>query len=45
VRRSHENQQVAQLYKDYLGEPCGNKSHQLLHTHYCDRSDESKLAQ
>ena len=33
-RKSHENQQVQDLYKNYLGQPCGNKSHKLLHTHY-----------
>lgn len=33
-RKSHENQEVLQLYKDYLGEPYGEKAHELLHTHY-----------
>jgi NADP-reducing hydrogenase subunit HndD len=33
-RKSHENQQVQDLYKNYLGQPCGHKSHELLHTHY-----------
>ena len=39
IRKSHENPSVIQLYKDYLGEPCGHKSHELLHTHYFDKSD------
>lgn len=39
VRKSHENQSVIRLYKEYLGEPCGEKSHHLLHTHYFDKSD------
>jgi iron only hydrogenase large subunit-like protein len=43
VRRSHENQEVLKLYKDYLGEPCGEKSHHLLHTHYRDRSGEVRF--
>ena len=42
VRRSHENSEVIGLYSDYLGEPCGEKAHHLLHTHYVDRSGENK---
>ncbi|PNH10797.1 NADP-reducing hydrogenase subunit HndC [Tetrabaena socialis] len=34
LRRSHENPAVAQLYKEFLGEPLGPKAHELLHTHY-----------
>jgi NADH-quinone oxidoreductase subunit G/NADP-reducing hydrogenase subunit HndD len=34
LRKSHENEAVMALYKDYLGEPLGHKSHELLHTHY-----------
>ncbi|OGT08189.1 MAG: ferredoxin [Gammaproteobacteria bacterium GWE2_37_16] len=37
VRRSHENQGVLQLYKEFLGEPGGEMSHKLLHTHYKPR--------
>jgi len=33
-RKSHENQEIIQLYKDFLGEPYGEKAHELLHTHY-----------
>ncbi len=33
-RKSHENTQIQDLYKNFLGEPCGHKSHELLHTHY-----------
>lgn len=40
LRKSHENPGVAQLYKEYLGEPLGEKSHQLLHTHYHSRTDK-----
>ena len=34
VRQSHENAAVCQLYEEYLGAPCGEISHHLLHTHY-----------
>lgn len=34
LRVSHKNEQIKALYKDYLGEPLGEKSHHLLHTHY-----------
>ncbi len=32
MRFSHENPEVQALYADYLGEPCGELSHHLLHT-------------
>ncbi|NVO19284.1 MAG: iron hydrogenase small subunit [Bacteroidetes bacterium] len=34
LRKSHENPEVTEVYKDYLGAPLGHKSHELLHTHY-----------
>ncbi len=34
LRKSHENPEIKQLYAEYLGEPCGELSHKLLHTHY-----------
>ncbi|HYF80586.1 MAG TPA: NADH-dependent [FeFe] hydrogenase, group A6 [Symbiobacteriaceae bacterium] len=34
IRRSHENPAVQVLYREFLGEPLGEKSHHLLHTHY-----------
>ena len=37
TRKSHENPEVQQIYKDFLGKPLGEKSHQLLHTHYTKR--------
>lgn len=37
LRKSHENPEVVQIYKDFLGEPLGHKSHELLHTHYKPR--------
>ena len=40
LRKSHENPYIQQLYKEYLGEPCSEKSHHLLHTHYFDKSSK-----
>ncbi|HQI49332.1 MAG TPA: [FeFe] hydrogenase, group A, partial [bacterium] len=37
-RASHHNESVMRLYKEYLGEPNGHKAHELLHTHYVERS-------
>jgi len=34
IRRSHENPDIQRLYKDFLGRPLSEKSHELLHTHY-----------
>ncbi|MEN6460325.1 MAG: NADH-dependent [FeFe] hydrogenase, group A6 [Syntrophomonas sp.] len=34
LRKSHENPEVNKLYEDFLKEPLGHKSHELLHTHY-----------
>ena len=38
LRKSHENPAIKKIYEEFLGEPCGHKSHELLHTHYVDRS-------
>lgn len=37
LRKSHENPYVDLLYKEFLKEPNGHKSHELLHTHYVPR--------
>ena len=37
VRKSHDNPEVQLLYAEYLKEPLGHKSHELLHTHYHPR--------
>lgn len=37
LRKSHENQEVKDLYENYLKEPCGHKSHHILHTTYKNR--------
>ncbi|HSW10177.1 MAG TPA: NADH-dependent [FeFe] hydrogenase, group A6 [Bacillota bacterium] len=38
IRKSHENPAVLTLYEEFLGEPLGHRSHELLHTHYQPRS-------
>ena len=39
IRKSHENPYVQELYREFLGEPLSEKSHELLHTHYISRRD------
>ena len=34
LRKSHENPDIKKLYEEFLKKPLGEKSHQLLHTHY-----------
>ncbi len=34
MRRSHDNHSLVKLYADYIGEPCGEEAHRLLHTRY-----------
>jgi iron-only hydrogenase group A len=34
LRKSHENPEVKVLYEEFLHEPLGHKSHELLHTYY-----------
>jgi NADP-reducing hydrogenase subunit HndD len=34
IRRSHENPDIQRLYRDFLGRPLSEMSHELLHTHY-----------
>jgi len=36
-RKSHDNEHVKKLYEEFLKEPLGHKSHELLHTHYTKR--------
>ena len=31
IRFSHENPEIVRLYEDYLGKPCGERPHHLLH--------------
>ena len=37
LRTSHTNPWVKRLYDEFLGQPLGEESHQLLHTHYHQR--------
>ncbi|MFW6019217.1 MAG: NADH-dependent [FeFe] hydrogenase, group A6 [Bacteroidales bacterium] len=37
IRKSHENPEIIKIYNDFLGEPLGHKSHELLHTKYVER--------
>lgn len=38
-RLSHENEEIKAAYSEFLGEPCGELSHKLLHTHYHSRAE------
>jgi iron only hydrogenase large subunit-like protein len=40
IRKSHENPEITQIYEDFLKEPLGHKSHQLLHTTYKPKNKE-----
>ncbi len=42
IRKSHENPYIQKLYKEFLGEPLGEKAHKLLHTHYFDKKSLKK---
>jgi ferredoxin hydrogenase gamma subunit len=42
ARQSHNNQQVQNLYKDFLGEPNSHLAHELLHTHYQAHQPENR---
>ena len=37
TRRSHENESVKTLYKEFFGEPNSHKAHEILHTEYFDK--------
>lgn len=37
IRKSHENQYLKEVYKEYLGKPGGHEAHKLLHTYYSSR--------
>jgi len=42
IRQSHNNPMIRLLYDEFLGEPLGHKSHELLHTTYRDRKQKVK---
>jgi len=41
VRKSHLNESIQKLYSDYLEKPNSHKAHELLHTVYFDRFQNS----
>jgi NADH-quinone oxidoreductase subunit G len=41
IRKSHENPAIQAFYSGFMGTPGGPLSHELLHTHYTDRSDDA----
>ncbi len=43
IRKSHENPFIIKLYEEFLGEPGGELSHKLLHTHYFDKKKKVEL--
>lgn len=43
LRKSHENPAIKVLYDEFLREPLGEKSHELLHTHYVPRLKYSEV--
>jgi len=43
IRKSHENPYITELYSEWLGQPCGEISHHLLHTHYFDKSKHIEI--
>ncbi len=45
LRKSHENPDIIKLYADFLGEPGGHLSHDLLHTHYVRRGEFNELCE
>lgn len=40
LRKSQDNPEVKAIYAEFLGHPCSEKSHHLLHTEYIDRSSK-----
>lgn len=37
VRNSKDNSEVKRMYAEYVGEPMGEKAHELFHTHYAKK--------
>ena len=40
LRESHKNPEVQTLYREFLGSPCSELSHELLHTHYKNKKTD-----
>ncbi|MDR1472633.1 MAG: [FeFe] hydrogenase, group A [Synergistaceae bacterium] len=45
LRKSHENPFIKSLYDEFLGEPNGHKSHELLHTSYVARGKFNQMTE
>ena len=43
IRKSHENPAIQQIYAEFLGQPLGERSEELLHTTYTNRQDILRL--
>jgi len=39
IRKSHKNENMMRLYKEYFEKPGSHKAHELLHTHYAPREN------
>ncbi len=39
LRESHENKEILEIYKKFLGKPVSHLSHELLHTNYDSKAD------
>jgi iron-only hydrogenase group A len=39
IRKSHENPEIQQLYREFLNKPLSHLSHRLLHTSYVERGE------
>lgn len=42
LRQSHNNKQIQELYRDFLGHPGSHKAHELLHTTYSKKEKDLK---
>ena len=41
IRKSHENPSIKAIYEGFFETPLSHRSHELLHTHYTDRSNKN----
>ncbi len=42
IRKSHENPAIKAIYEGFFEAPLSHRSHELLHTHYSDRSNKRR---
>ncbi|NLI20689.1 MAG: 2Fe-2S iron-sulfur cluster binding domain-containing protein [Clostridiales bacterium] len=45
MRKSHENPVIQKIYAEFLGQPNGHLSHELLHTHYTRRGVYNQMTE